>query len=393
MSTLLIKEDGKPYNTNLPERFKSSEFIAFYNRLPEKVICSKDKTQIKTYHIPKDKIQYYPYILINREDPKSRAYTEQLVRIDYLDIDIDVDYRYWFEIRPKDYKVFPTIISINPENNHFHGLLQIRDSMPYWCANNKSKNLLNYVTNGLKMVLDADLIITTQNLLVKNPLNLKWNSAGVANRIYTLTEIKNYINEYKLDIKNNLFRTTAVSTKGSLDQKLFDIASNRAYRSVIRFNSIDSLIEDIFNYLRFIFSLDDNDLPESSISDKAIRSKAERVSIWTFPYRDDFIKRYNRNTGILGLDSLDTKDKTKEEILLEIKNRQSEGAKYTNELRKSKTKDKIDMAIKDYMLNNSTKLTLKELSNITGLSYNTIRKHKTYISNKIIPTTNNNNDY
>lgn len=168
------------YNSASGQRSATSHPIltSFFEFLPERPYCSADKRLTKDKRfLPKEKAAEYAYIQANHPS---------VIRI----IAYDCDYS-GAALRAQEMGIAePSITAITPETGRAHPLYFIDPIAPR-TASKKSKALLRDVIEAYKDLLCADRVITTQRMLVKNPLHPRWNL--ILGKEHTLREMAEYI--------------------------------------------------------------------------------------------------------------------------------------------------------------------------------------------------------
>lgn len=108
-------------------------------------------------------------------------------------------------------------------------------------------------------------------------------------------------------------------------------------------------------------------------------SVARSVTKWVWPRKDEpWLKRFTWDLGKLGFDKIDYDNLSKEEVALEISDRQRKGASYTHQKRRSETETMIRNTCERFSTT-GMKLTLVNISKESGVSTSTLSRYKKLI--------------
>lgn len=319
---------------------------SFIEALPEKVRSAEFKDEGTRFR-RKEKALAYRYVELNQLYKKFIA----------LDIDIPGSAFLWDErgLPP------PSIIVINPENTHCHYLYELRVPVYYTEAAHRAPQKFYEATEiALTHLLGADLGFTGH--LVKNPAHLSWRS--ICHQVsYDLEDFQ----EYGVDLRTNKRKLSLRDSGIGRNTTLFDTLRHWAYAEVKNHPShaafqaaVDTKSLTINGH--FIDNLN------GVLPAKEVLSTAKSVGKWTWKHRNS-IGSY-KNRGVLELPAD-----------MPLKEKQSQGAAFTNVVRTEAVDDKIKAAIHSCKSKNLEPNRLHLTKN--GLSESTYFKHKSAVENWI----------
>lgn len=272
----------------------------------------------------------------------------------------------------------PTIIIVNPNNGHAHYLYELRNPVYFPLLNPtikiswKSINYFRAVQKGLSKTLAADLGFT--GYLIKNPFSPNWCTFWHKFQ-YDLDELSKQIflpDVYNLRIDEN----DAIYGR---HMTIFHTCRKKAYQLVKECETFDEFYDKIMK-LTFNFYEQNikNITADHPFSENEVKSIAVSISSWTWKHRlDKNFKNMMKNKGAMNLPT--TEDLGRKLTPEEIKLRSSEGAKYTHNLKQSKTMDLINKTIID-LKNKNLPVTFNSVWSHSGLSKNTINNYKKFFS-------------
>lgn len=342
--------------------------LRFYDHLSDRPRWGEGKELINIGK--KDKIiEKAAYI----ELPNHRRY--------YLSFDLDYEcaaYVWVDEGLPE-----PTITIINNENSHatLHYelstpiLLPIKGRDSYFSFT--AIRFYNFVKEGLCCKMDGDkgyAGFNTKNPLFKDsdPAKRKWKVYW-ADKTYDL----HYLNEYGC-LKRKDKEILEIDPT-SRHMTMFDSCRKQSYRMVKRFSTFDAFNGAIHQICRDFYERHlsqvqkDHSFPKSEIN-----SIARSIAKWTWSKKDDpNFSNFTKNRGVMNI-KRNLYERNSQEHLAEMKSCQQQGAYYTHDIRKEKTKDKICIAM-DYLVSNGIQVSIPKLCELTGLSKSTLYRNQKLI--------------
>ena len=272
----------------------------------------------------------------------------------------------------------PTIIIVNTKNGHAHYLYELKNPIYFPLLNPTIKiswKAINYyraVQKGLSKALDADLGFT--GYLIKNPFSPIWHTFW-HNLRYDLDELSKQIllpDVYNLRIDEN-------DAMYGRHMTIFHTCRKKAYQIVKECETFDEFYDKIMKLTFNFYEQNIKNIPaDHPFSENEVKSIAVSISSWTWKHRlDKNFKNMMKNKGAMNLPT--TEDLGRELTPEEKKLRSSEGAKYTHNLKQSKTLDLINKTIKD-LESKKLPVTFNSVWSHSGLSKNTINNYKTFFS-------------
>lgn len=270
----------------------------------------------------------------------------------------------------------PTIICANPQNGHAHLLWELKKEV-YWKDEQKEQTkayrFFRDVQRGFQHALDGDPGYTGTG--VKNPFSEKWVTYWYDFQ-YELTELADYVKIPKQYWHKKDHDWIFIGR----NCELFYHTRNYGYRKVKVFDSFQSLKSDIgdfcANYNKVIIPMKWPERGPLGIGE--VTTMVERVAKWIWDHRnDESMKQRCKNVGALKLEPMNY-DGNEENFLNEVKRRQSEGAKYVNTIRRTKTEELIKEAVAK-LKQDSLPLKAMYIADLTGLDYSTVNKNKSTI--------------
>lgn len=274
----------------------------------------------------------------------------------------------------------PTIAFVNQKNSH--GNLAYELSRPvYWpCKYNFHKvkfspvNYFKAIKRGYEAKLFADSGYT--NASIKNPFSSEWKVYW-SDETYSL----NYLAEF-VDLENIFYKNRFDEDKiyAGRNEELFCIARHYSCMNIKKYNSYDKYKNELLGYLLL---QNDTVIPENWASKgpldiKEVSVIASNVSRYMWKIKD--YKKYKyifKNYGVMNLDPIQPGVSSDDRKNI-IKNRQSLGAKYVHDIRRSNTLEAIYGAINKLIANNK-KLNYNKISIESGIGYKTVLKYKSQI--------------
>lgn len=229
------------------------------------------------------------------------------------------------------------------------------------------------VYRSMRKKLNAD--IGYIGFIVKNPLHKNWYTIFHDTARYDLAELAEaappiWYEEGLFASKKELEKSGDILFEGRICKgvrfkTMYSIMKHYCYRSVKLAHSCDFLINKVFDYGNTI----NLEMCEPPLRPSEIKSIARNVGRWTWQHRDS-VARNTKNRGVMDLEQIPypiSKD-AKEEI---IRDRQSKGASYTNNLQRSQTESKIIDAI-GVLVGNEERVTMGRVARMTGISKSNI---------------------
>jgi hypothetical protein len=277
----------------------------------------------------------------------------------------------------------PTITIVNNENSHatLHYELTVPILLPIENRSSrvsyKAIRFYNSVREGLRCRMNGDKGYAGFN--TKNPFlksykgNLKRWKVFCADKTYDLQ----YLNEFCCHNAEN-FEILDIDPN-SRHMTMFDSCRKHAYRIVKKFSCYDQFnaaVHQLCNdfHSRYLAHIKKN----HEFYPSEINSIARSIAKWTWSKRNDpNFSNFTKNRGAMNFLAIDA-NKSSLGFTEEVKLRQQQGAKYTHEARKSKTKEKITAAMQ-YLTSNGIQISMNELSKLTKLSTSTLYRYQTLI--------------
>lgn len=243
----------------------------------------------------------------------------------------------------------------------YHSFYELLDPLPARKSQSrKTIELIKDVVRNYKQALNADKVILNQRLLSKNPLNNHW-LVFVTGRQVTLSEMAQ--NMPKIDRMPEFYLNPE-----SRNCTLFDTGRFFAYKIV---NDCDSET-DLYNKVLNMLDQQNNTeilnkfREKGKLSNSELRSIARSISRWTFERR---LAICTKNRGIMNLRELGPESP--------LPTKQTAGAYYSHEIRKSNTKKRIDEALAELWnegIKNPTQRMIAERAEITQQAVSNYRR-------------------
>ncbi|MBI1624942.1 replication initiation protein [Comamonas suwonensis] len=319
---------------------------SFIEALPEKVRSAEYKDEGTRFR-RKEKALAYRYVELNQLYKKFIA----------LDIDIPGSAFFWDErgLPP------PSIIVINPENAHCQYFYELKTPVYYTEEARRAPQKFYEATDiALTHMLGADLGFTGH--LVKNPIHPYWHTICHNNKV----DLEDF-QDYGVDLRAYKRKLALRESGIGRNTTLFDTLRHWAYVEVKKYPSLAAFQASVDTKAltingHFIDHLN------SVLPAKEVLSTAKSVGKWTWKHRNRIGNQKNR--GVLEL----PED-------MPIKDKQAQGAAYTNVVRTEAIDDTIKLAIHTCK-QRGLKINSGNLGKC-GLSMSTYYKHKDAVSNWI----------
>lgn len=319
-------------------------FTSFIEALPEKVRSAEFKDEGTRFR-KREKALAYRYVELNQLYKKFIA----------LDIDAPGSAYRWDErgLPP------PSIIVINPENTHCHYLYELRTPVYYTEEARRAPQKYYEATDiALTNLLGADLGFTGH--LVKNPTHPSWRRIYHQVR-YDLEDFQ----EYGVDLKANKRKLALCDSGIGRNTTLFDTLRHWAYAEV-RNHAFHAAFQASVDSKALTINEHFIDHLNGVLPAKEVLSTAKSVGKWTWKHRHSIGTQKNR--GVLELPDD-----------MPIKEKQAQGAAYTNIVRTEAVDDIIKSAI-HMCKQRGLSLTSGNLEKC-GLARSTFSKHKEAVQN------------
>lgn len=196
----------------------------------------------------------------------------------------------------------------------------------------------------------------------KNPLSSYWHTAELHNHVYELGELADSVT---LTVKDRFTPAANDEDFDSRNCSLFDTVRRWAYCQVNEYralNNYDGFFNAVLDYAEKNNQFTGKGFSKNyNLKYSSVKSVAKSVANWTY-------KHYTgkkKNVGVMGLADTD--------ISLESKQRLS--ARYTHQIRRSKTEKKILSAVTRIKAK-AEKLTQSAVAKIAGITRQTVSKYK-----------------
>lgn len=255
----------------------------------------------------------------------------------------------------------PSYVVINPVNTHCHYLYELKTPVYYTEEARRAPQRFYEATDiALTNLLGADTAFVGR--LVKNPLHPSWRT--ICHQVsYDLEDFA----EYGLDLRNDKRKKQLRDSGAGRNTTLFDTLRYWAYQEVKKQGSFELfqqvLDQEALSINRFFLDNLNGLLPV-----KEVLSTAKSVGKWTWKHRHSIGNQKNR--GVLELPDE-----------MPIKERQSQGAAYTNVVRTEGVDEKIKQAI--HMCKQRGLIVTPGNLEKCGLAGSTYRKHREATNNWI----------
>ncbi|WP_428560407.1 MAG: replication initiation protein [Solidesulfovibrio sp. DCME] len=274
----------------------------------------------------------------------------------------------------------PTIVIVNPQNEHSHILYELKDPVYWPCGSNDNKirrkpiEYFNAIRFAYTDKLKADKDFT--HVLIKNPFSGVWNTSWHDNS-YTLKYLASFV---KLPSKQQYFGNMKNGIFAGRNPELFYIArmwSNANIRKQIdepsHFNSLLIYLNN-YNSTKIVEHWPDR----GPLDGDEVEERAKYVTEWFWKHKDD--PRYNRNMknyGVMKLAPIDP-SLSGEEREKVVKDNKLLGTGYTHTAKARNTDDVLRKTI-DKLIASGESLSDRNLSKSSGKSINTIRSRRDLI--------------
>jgi hypothetical protein len=306
--------------------------ILFNKKLPNKPYCSNAKGAHNIY-------------------PKAIALTHKYIQpnppyiCSWLVFDCDHTNQHAF----KDFDLpAPNFICANPTNGHFHMGYAISDVFTSKNARKKPLDFLAAIQKEYTHLLKADKGYS--GLITKNPFHDYWETWHVHAEVYELNELADYV-----DL--NVHRPAANHEHFGFGRNsdMFEKMRRWAYRNVHKY---DNCVGFMHAMLKQSDAYNDDYNPPLGMNE--VNGILKSIEKYVWMRRDYFKQRYERKIGL--------------NAELPLKTKQSLGAAYTSSVKSESTLAKIKAAT--LMITKAgNKATQKAISEATGLTTRTIRRH------------------
>ena len=333
-------------------------FESFIEALPDKVRSTNDFEEYGTRFRKKNNALQYRYVELNQlykkfivldlDEPKNESKKKNKLGSAFL----------WEEkgLPP------PTYVVINPENAHCHYLYELK--VPVYYTEHAHRAPQKFYENtdlALTNVLGADLAYVGK--FTKNPLHPSWRTI----RHGALYDLEDFA-EYHLDLRSHKQKQKLADSLGGRNTTLFDTLRHWAYQEVKQHGTYAVFQQVVDNKALSINKLFLDNL-NGILPAKEVLSTAKSISKWTWKHRNS-IGNGNKNRGVIELPEN-----------MPIKEKQAQGAAYTNVVRTEAIDETIKLAIHTCK-QRGLKVNSGNLGKC-GLSMSTYYKHKDAVSNWI----------
>jgi hypothetical protein len=253
----------------------------------------------------------------------------------------------------------PSYVVVNPKNTHCHYLYELK--VPVYYTENARRAPQKFYENtdmALTSVLGADTAFVGH--LVKNPLHPCWHTIHHA----TTYDLEDFA-EYGLDLKGHKQKLKVRESLEGRNTTLFETLRHWAYQEVKQhasFVAFQQAADSKAQSINRLFQSHSNGI----LPVKEVLSTAKSVGKWTWKHKHTI--GAHKNKGVLELPDD-----------MPVKERQAQGAAYTNVVRTEAVDDTIKQAIHNCK-KKGLKLTSGNLGKC-GLSMSTYYKHKGAVDN------------
>lgn len=345
----------------------------FEERLPRKPYygTSKKIAGITTKENAKD----YPYIQAN------------FPLLHYLTFDIDKGDA---AIRSEEVGLpGPTLTVFDPDTGRGHLMYELLEPIPRR-KSRATNSLLRDVVSGYTGILDADRCITTERILVKNPLCNEWEVIPGYKPFFLYELMESVPDEVKRNNRREIpyqhigperFEETLERIAGdpkipgkSRNCAVFENARLYSYSIVQEHATEESLYNSVLDYIE---GLNQKEIPEhfshkGKLGTSELRSIAKSISRWTFERR----AQYSVARGAMQLPAME--GLKKEEHNIELTRRQKLSAERTHNIRREDTKLRIIQGI--YLcIKRGYKVNAANMRTLAGVSRRTFYYYKGFI--------------
>lgn len=321
-------------------------YESFIEALPDKVRSAEFKDEGTRFR-RKEKALGYRYVELNQLYKKFIA----------LDLDTPGSAFLWDErgLPP------PTFVIINPENAHCHYLYELRVPVYYTEAARRAPQKFYEATDiALTHLLGADLGFTGH--LVKNPIHPDWRTIGHNNKL----DLEDF-QDYGVDLRAYKRKLALRESGIGRNTTLFDTLRHWAYVEVKNHPSL-AAFQAAVDTKALTINGHFIDHLNGVLPAKEALSTAKSIGKWTWKHRASIGNQKNR--GVLEL----PED-------MPVKEKQAQGAAYTNVIRTESIDDKIKQAIHSCKSKGLEPNRLHLTKN--GLSESTYFKYKQAVENWI----------
>lgn len=268
----------------------------------------------------------------------------------YFVVDVDTN---WLDVL-ENTQIRPNLLVSNKENARAHLFFRIEPLCKTKYGRIKPIKYAAAIEKSLSFHLNGDPCFNNQT--AKNPLKVNnYKVLSFRNTAYSFSELHDYIDLSKRAI-------TAESNGLSRNCDMFDIVRYKAYQTAKTYQ--ESGKPDLFFNSLLRYAETHNNF-KNQLSLNEIRSIVRSVAKWTFKNYDGSGKVVNRGRDKLA-------------FLDHLSDKQTYSAIKTNKQRKEATESKIKRSLYDLKLQGK-KLTLKAISEHSGLHRNTLAKYKNII--------------
>jgi len=314
--------------------------------------CSDNKTASLVR--PKEYAMRYPYMQVNRKD-----------MVSWLIFDLDHSNPFIWE---DENLPQPNMVVINRNNGHSHIYYALASVCTSENALSRPIQYMKAVYEALAIRLKADLAYSGP--VAKTPGHPWWSTIEYHSHQYDLGELSDSVTLEVKPFKNNGPKLDQVSH--SRHCTLFEEVRFYAY-------SIVNKLRQESSYNDFIAQLDRYAMRKNNYKDRGfasnlsiaeVRATVKSIARWTW---DRYTGSSKSNKGVMQLSpELSTSDK------------QRQSAQRTHEVRKTRTKEKIKLALSE-LKKNGLEASYSSISSITKLSRQTVSKYMKEIAQAAEP--------
>lgn len=319
---------------------------------PFKARCSDNKTASLVR--PKEFAMRYPYMQVNRKD-----------MVSWLVFDLDHSNPFIWE---DENLPQPNMVVINRNNGHSHLYYALAPVCTSEKALSRPIQYMKAVYEAMAIRLKADLAYSGP--VAKTPGHPWWSTMELHTHEYDLGMLSDSVTLEVKPFWNNGPNLDLVSH--SRHCTLFEEVRFYAY-------SIVNKLRQESSYNDFVAQLDRYAMRKNNYKDRGfasnlsiseVRATVKSIARWTW---DRYTGSSKSNRGVMGLpSSLSTNEK------------QKKSAKRTHEMRKTRTKEKISLALKE-LKKSGLEATYTSISAMTKLSRQTVSKYMKELSEKAEP--------
>jgi len=275
----------------------------------------------------------------------------------------------------------PTISFVNRANGHGTLAYELETPVHWPCEYNKfsvSRKAVNYfnaVRHGYTNLTGGDNGYV--NSSIKNPFSNK-SRVVWSDNVYELKYLAEFV---KLPTSLDPYLKFKTLAFDGRNDELYHIGWRWSYRNVLKFCKLEDFESSMLEMLNYQneTTIFEHWPSRGLLPASEVRSISKGIAKYTWLQKDKpNINHLIKNYGALGFKPID-KDLARNEKAMTIYERQSAGAEYTHKAVKNSSLDKIDEAF-NRLIGNGKKVSLRSVSNISGLSYNTVSINKDYIN-------------